>query len=168
MEKIMAMNLPFKFMIFLWKIYTNCLPCQQELHKRVSNITPLCQFSHKDEKDLEHLFFCLLARVVWFGIDLTLRTNELKITTLKEWIGDWLSKSEFHQPEGLWFYCQFICTIWCIWMHRSEVIFKNQSLNSKKVIFHQKSICHWIAHANRGNHRNMSAIIRDVNETLIL
>ena len=56
----------------------------------------------------------------------------------------------------MWFYGQLVCTLWCIFLHRNEVIFNRQRANPTKVLLQQKSLFHWIdITANKkGNHRN--------------
>ena len=86
-----------------------------------------------------------MARAIWFGLDLSLKIDGLRVITIKDWIREWLSKTELRQPEALWFYGQFVCILWCIWIHRNDIVFNNQSPYPTKVLFHQKALFHWIA-----------------------
>ncbi|XWS57201.1 hypothetical protein CRYUN_Cryun09bG0153800 [Craigia yunnanensis] len=93
-----------------------------ELRKRIHGICSLCPMCTKEET-LEHLFFlCPCARATWFGMDLSIRTDHLELTSLIDWIKDWLSKLELTQPDALWFYGQLVCTLWCLWTHRNKVV----------------------------------------------
>ena len=140
-KRLWSFKLPYKLIIFIWKICSNCLPVRSELHKRVQGISPHCHFCNKEEETIEHLFLlCPMARAIWFGTDLSLKTDGFMVNSLKDWIGDWLFKPYLTQPEALWFYGHFVCTLWCIWLHRSETIFNNQRTDPTKVIFHQKAI----------------------------
>ena len=81
---------------------------------------------HKEEEKLEHLFIlCPFARAVRFGIDLSIYTDELALNDIKDWIQDWFSKPKLTQSKAFWFYGQLVCTLWCLWIHRNEVISKS-------------------------------------------
>ena len=83
------------------------------LHKRIQNISAYCLLCLNAEENLEHLFFlCPLARAVWFGIDLSIRIDSFAINNIKNWIYDWLSKPELLGLDALWFYGQFVCTLY--------------------------------------------------------
>ena len=92
-----------------------------------------------------------MARAIWFGSDLSIRIDRLRVNSIKDRIKDWLSKPELHQPEALWFYDQFVCSLWCIWIHMNYVIFNYQKPDPSKVLFHQiqKVLLQWIAYANQ-------------------
>ena len=66
------------------------------------------------------------------------------INTLKDWI-----KPDLVQPEAFWFYGQFVCTLWCICLHKNESIFNNRTPNPSKVLFHQKSMFLWLNKATK-------------------
>ena len=74
---------------------------RSELHKRVPGISPLCHFCNEAVETLEHLFLlCPIAKAIWFGMDLALRIDGIRINTLKDWILDWLNKPDLLQPEA--------------------------------------------------------------------
>ena len=122
------------------------------LHKRISQIPSICPNCLKEEETLEHLFLlCPLARAIWFGSELSLRVDYIITQKVKDWIGEWLSKPELQKEKAFWFYGQLVCNLWCIWIHRNEVIFNNQSPDPKKVISNQNFLLHWISRANQEN-----------------
>ena len=72
----------------------------------------------ENKESLEHLFLlCPLAKAIWFIIDLLLQIESFAITSIKEWIFEWLSKQELASLEALWFYDQFVCTLLSLWKH---------------------------------------------------
>ena len=90
----------------------------------------MCLICLNDEKNLEHLFLlCPLAKVVWFGTDLSIITDKFELINLQKWIQDRLANSKLTQPKALWFYGQFVCTLWSIWIKRNRVVFNNQKPN---------------------------------------
>ena len=108
-----------------------------------------CPICSKEDETLEHLFLlCPIARVVWFGSELSLRINHLRVQKIKDWIGEWLSKPELQHEEALWFYGQLVCNLWCILIHRNEVIFNNKRHDPVKIISHQNFLLQWISKAN--------------------
>ena len=120
------------------------------LHGIIPGISPLCLFCQTEDETLKHHFWlCLLAKATQYGIDLCLRVDGLRITSIKEQIKEWLSKPDLQQSNALWFYGQFVCNLWCIWIHKNEVVFKNQQSNPLKVLFHQKAILKGIALTNQ-------------------
>ncbi|XVF56453.1 hypothetical protein PTKIN_Ptkin06aG0121800 [Pterospermum kingtungense] len=88
---------------------------------------------------IEHLLFtCSLGRASWFGIDLSIRMDQMNLISIKEWIKDWLMKDELVKEEALWFYGQFLCTMWCIWLRRNDKVFRNTTPDPNSIIRHQK------------------------------
>ena len=84
-NRLWSLTLPFKLVIFFWKLCANCLPIRKELHKRIPQISPFYPICHNEEKSLEHLFLlCPMVRAIWFRTDLTIRTEEIRITALKD------------------------------------------------------------------------------------
>ena len=96
----------------------------------------MCQ---EEDENLKHLFcLCHFAKAVWFGTDLSIFTNRIALNSIKDWIQDWLSKPELTQPKALWFYGQFVCTLWSLWIHKNKVIFQEQTPNPIGVIHHSR------------------------------
>ena len=109
------------------------------------NSTRESQESHRLDETLEHLFLkCSFSRAIWFGSELSIRTDRLQVVLLKDWVKEWLLKPELQQQETWWFYGQFICYLWCIWLHRNDIVFKSQKPNPSRVIQHQKALFQWI------------------------
>ena len=78
-------KLSFKLIIFIWKICSNYLFVRAKLHKRMQGIFPCCPICHNAEESLEHLFvLCLFAKVIWFGIDFSIRIDGLALTNIKD------------------------------------------------------------------------------------
>ena len=116
-----------------------------ELHKRVQGISPIYHICHNAEESSEYFFIlCPLARAVWIGTDLSIKTEAIALNTIKDWIQDWLSKPNLTNLKALWFCRQFIYTLWSIWIHRNKVVFREQNPNPIGVIYDQKDQFRWI------------------------
>ena len=136
--------------VFLWKICNDCLMVRTTLHKGIPQIPSICPIYLKEDETLEHLYLlCPLARVVWFGSNLSLRVDHFRPQKIKDWIGEWLSKPKLKKEQAIWFYSQLVCNLWCIWIHRNEVIFNNKSPDPKKIISNQNFLLQWISKANQ-------------------
>ena len=101
-----------------------------------------------DDESLEHLFIlCPFARAVWFGINLSIRTDAFSQTNIKEWIQGWLNMKELTHLKALWFYEQLVCTLWSIWIEKNRGIFKSHCPSPIGVIKHKKNQVWWISKA---------------------
>ena len=72
-KRLWSLYLPFKFIIFLWKICQNCLPVRANLHRRIPYmaISHLCVHSaFKRRKQWNIYSFCVLWQEQ-FGSELT-------------------------------------------------------------------------------------------------
>ena len=69
--------------------------------------------------------------------------------------------------RALWFYGQFVCTLWSLWLHRNKVLFKKQSLNPIGIIHHQKHQVRWIYEAFQSQTGNTPCRSRHQNITNI-
>ena len=156
-KRLWSLKIPCKIINFLWKICTNCLPVRTELHKTIFGISPLCHFCDEANETVEHLFLlCLMAKAIWFGMELSIRMDEFCITLLKAWLLEWLSKPELLKPEAVWFYGRIVTTLWSLWIRRNECIFKGTKANPIKVIFNQKIYYHWIIQASQEKDKLLS------------
>ena len=134
-NRLWSLPIPFKIIVFLWKICTNCLSVRSLLHRQISKVASYCPLCCTEKENLEHLFFlCPFARVIWFGFDLSIRTNELALHKAKDWIQEWLLKHELTHSNAFQFYEQFFYILWNIWKHRNIVIFQDQVPNSQGVL----------------------------------
>lgn len=125
--------------------------CQfNRLHKKMNRrqipVSPSCVFCGQENEDLDHLIFltCELARVVWFGSNLSIRIEALLLANLHDQLFQQLSNNQLCQDEVFWFYGQFVTVLWFIWKHRNEVLFRNAIPNPTAVLSQQKgywSVC---------------------------
>ncbi|XVE58589.1 hypothetical protein DITRI_Ditri04bG0181700 [Diplodiscus trichospermus] len=60
------------------------------------------------EETVEHLFLCCpFAGAVWFGSNLSIRTDRSNTDSLRNWIMSWLEKTCLTNDDTWWFYGQF-------------------------------------------------------------
>ena len=125
-----------KWKLFLWKIFNKALPTSGNLGKRkINGINKICCLCNKQTESFEHLFRdCLISQRIWscsLGIVAT-NGNHL---TLQEWIKNFLNlfkKKKLEESREM--EIDFIATLWGIWIHRNEVIFKGATTNPMRIM----------------------------------
>ena len=68
-------------------------------------------------------------------------------------------KARIVSLKALWFYGQFVFTLWCLWNHKNKVIFQNQSPNPQNVIQQQRNQMRWMASAVQEIPSNQAAVV---------
>ncbi|KAJ4777159.1 RNA-directed DNA polymerase (reverse transcriptase)-related family protein [Rhynchospora pubera] len=110
-----------KVRMFMWRLLTNGLPLAQNMHRRIHSISPRCtRCQLEDEYPAHCFFFCHASRLVWFGGNLGIRTDELPID-IKEavkYITNGMNDDSI---------CEFCYTLWEIWLARNEFIFQQKN-----------------------------------------
>ncbi|XP_010687249.1 uncharacterized protein LOC104901378 [Beta vulgaris subsp. vulgaris] len=125
-----------KWKLFLWKIFNKALPTTDNLEKRkINGINNICCLCKQQSESLEHLFSdCHLSQRIWscsLGIVAT-NGNHLN---LQEWIKIFLNLFIKRKiEEGRRVEIDFIATLWGIWIHRNEVIFKGENANPMRIM----------------------------------
>lgn len=83
-KNLWKLKIPYKFIIFHWKILNDSLPVRDKLRKRNIHVDRSCPMCNKEGESINHLFLeCELTRVVWLGSDLSIRTDFLGQETVK-------------------------------------------------------------------------------------
>ena len=60
-----SLPIPYKIIVFFWKISTNYLLVKAEIHRRINEVTSYCPLYCTEKETLEHLFFlCPFARAI--------------------------------------------------------------------------------------------------------
>ncbi|KAM2407139.1 hypothetical protein ACFX1X_026359 [Malus domestica] len=81
------LEIPPKLKCFMWKTLHAAIATMANLYQRRSSPSPLCLLCKSHEESSEHLFLqCPWVEVVWFGGNLNIRINRMKITTWKNWL----------------------------------------------------------------------------------
>ncbi|XP_010694468.3 uncharacterized protein LOC104907261 [Beta vulgaris subsp. vulgaris] len=130
---------------FLWKILNKALPTSDNLAKRkIKGINATCCLCNKETETLEHLFRdCHIVQRIW-SCSLGIVASNGTILPLQEWIKNflnWFKKKK--TEEGILMEIDFVATLWGIWIHRNEVIFKGISFDPGRImtIINDQSAC---------------------------
>ncbi|KAH1045367.1 hypothetical protein J1N35_036151 [Gossypium stocksii] len=125
-------KIPYKIILFLWKIGVKVLTCKEELGKRFDGVDMTCSFCGQYNKSYEHFFlFCDLARAI--------KPIELNHSSARSFILHMIIRRRGINTNSIPLLkkdLQFtmICILWNIWIHRNEVCFKGHKVNPIGVI----------------------------------
>ncbi|OMP11686.1 reverse transcriptase [Corchorus capsularis] len=141
-KALWKLKLPFKIIIFLWKMCNKGLPTRLELTKRGMNVDSRCGLCSAHEESQEHLFWnCDVARAVWFGSSLSLRTKAFEQVNIVDWLMQWLAKTNPTEVGESHFTKEFAVTLWMIWIHKNECLFEGASVNPLTIIQRSRGYC---------------------------
>ncbi|KAJ1702982.1 hypothetical protein LUZ63_002761 [Rhynchospora breviuscula] len=69
-----------KVKFFLWRLISKALMLSNNVHRRISAVSPMCQRCHEENEFETHcFFFCQGSRVVWFASILGLRAHNMPL-----------------------------------------------------------------------------------------
>ncbi|XP_074267368.1 uncharacterized protein LOC141590699 [Silene latifolia] len=124
---------PKVWTILIWKILTDTLPIGIEFQKRELNHVCLrCCLGDSCEavETMEHLFRdCDVAKRLWMGSHLGIRTDNVGSLDVKGWIINWLLYL-LKQDDSNRGVLSFMCSLWTIWKVRSHNAFKEPTCSA--------------------------------------
>ncbi|KMT09185.1 hypothetical protein BVRB_6g132880 [Beta vulgaris subsp. vulgaris] len=129
-----------KWKHFLWKIFNNALPTADNLIKRkISGINPICCLCNSKRDSISHMLRdCQIAQRIWKG-SLGIVASNGNNLQIQEWIKNFLNLFKKRRKEdGLISEAEFIATLWAIWVHRNEVIFRGVLPNPDRIMMIKK------------------------------
>ncbi|KAJ4787969.1 RNA-directed DNA polymerase (reverse transcriptase)-related family protein [Rhynchospora pubera] len=140
-------NIAPKIRIFLWRLLSNGLPLAQNMHHRIQAISPMCMRCREENEFATHcFFFCQGSKMVWFGGNLGIRTENLplNIGEAVEYITHGMSEENVRS---------FCYTLWEIWLARNEVLFQNKRFDPRAVCAKARASMHTV----NPEHREISS-----------
>ncbi|KAJ4820771.1 RNA-directed DNA polymerase (reverse transcriptase)-related family protein [Rhynchospora pubera] len=111
-----------KVKVFIWRLLSKALPVSQNMHRRISVVSPMChRCGMENEFEMHCMFFCPSSRVVWFGGRLGLTVHDLPMN-----ITDAFSAiTEGLDEEGRRYVCY---TLWEVWLARNQEFFHHKKV----------------------------------------
>ena len=143
-KKFWKLNICPKWKIFIWRVINRAIPTALSLRKRKIQVDRECKFCQSQPESLEHLFRdCQFSNRIWM---VTMGIKPLIGAHVK--IGDWIMNfinlikkkdaemrdAEIQDENKEDNVETFIITLWAIWMHRNEIIFKFSSPNPRRIV----------------------------------
>ncbi|XP_056697676.1 uncharacterized protein [Spinacia oleracea] len=124
-----------KWKVFCWKIINNAMPTSCNLRRRlvsVEGVRPMCKVC---QETAEHFFReCPISSRIWQARGLGICGSTSPSIGLGSWVVNFLAL--FFKQDGQDNYraIEFISTIWSIWLHRNEVVFKNNPCSPERIM----------------------------------
>ncbi|KAJ4768836.1 Ribonuclease H-like superfamily protein [Rhynchospora pubera] len=117
-----------KVKVFLWRMLSKALPLAQNLHRRITTISPLCQRCGQENEYESHcFFFCPGSRRVWFQGRLGLRTHDQSLDIIQAFT----QTISLLDEDGIKLYSY---TLWELWKGRNEVIMQHKQFDPIKIL----------------------------------
>lgn len=133
------LNLPPKFILFLWKVIHAAIPTTAILKNHHINVEEHCFFCHEDDETLSHLFIhCPFSRAVWFGSSLSLLSS-VDNQSFTHWLMNYLQhfrSLDATQPAKTSQQCQlFLIILYSIWDARNRILHDSVQVHPLQVIY---------------------------------
>ncbi|KAJ4821090.1 Ribonuclease H-like superfamily protein [Rhynchospora pubera] len=116
-----------KVKLFLWRMLSGALPIANNLHRRITTISPLCQrCGQENEYEAHCFFFCPGSRRVWFQGQLDLRTHDQPLDIIQAFT----QTTSLLDEDGIKL---FSYTLWELWKGRNEVVMQHKRFDPTKI-----------------------------------
>ncbi|XP_048493149.1 uncharacterized protein LOC125493701 [Beta vulgaris subsp. vulgaris] len=139
-NNLWASDLRPKWKIFVWRILQRALATNTNLSKRNIPVNETCHFCHRFRENETHLFRdCDISSRIWSASTLGISTHSSRSIPIDEWIRNFLQlfwKEDGRRSERV---REFVVTLWSIWLHRNNVVFRNL-FEDPLIIIHRKNI----------------------------
>lgn len=130
---IWTLRVPPKIKLFIWKLINNVLPTGLFLASRIPNFrhATYCRHCNEQEEDITHIFHdCIHAKHCWSFVDKW--WMKLDICTISnDWLYQIFRVADSTSYKDHW-QSTISATLWTLWLHRNESIFKNSSYTDKQ------------------------------------
>ncbi|XP_056688409.1 uncharacterized protein [Spinacia oleracea] len=124
-----------KWKIFIWKIMNRAIAIKRNLQKRGMRVDGRCALCMEFTESDNHLFRdCSMSNHIWKASSLGINAGVNQHIDIREWIKNFMSlfwnEDGGHSPRVL----MFVATLWSIWLHRNEIIFRNTEPNPSNIL----------------------------------
>lgn len=129
-EWLWKIDLPPKFLLFLWRLLHHAIPTTAILQQHHLNVPQSCVLCSGEDESLHHLFVhCHFARAVWFGSSLTLLAEDFS-----SWLRNYLTLF-CRSKQLLASQCKlFIILLYYIWEARNRTFHDGVQITPAQVI----------------------------------
>lgn len=128
-------KVPYKLLVFAWRLYNNALPLIHTLRKHHFNAQGGCVFCDYDSEDSEHIFMhCSFTRAVWFGA-LPVALPSMAVShNIQSWLHSFLLLSQSSVSGTSNWFGLALLTLHSIWITRNRCHFDGLKLDPLDLI----------------------------------
>ncbi|XP_074300419.1 uncharacterized protein LOC141631680 [Silene latifolia] len=122
--------------IFLWKIVHGILPTADVLIRRGMAVYPNFSFCHEEPESINHLFRdCQFVKRIWAASLLGIRSDDASShISFSTWFQNFLRYTTRPSDGNALILLHFPLTMFAIWKHRNNVIFRNSCVCPDEII----------------------------------
>ncbi|KAF7827206.1 reverse transcriptase [Senna tora] len=123
-QSALIIRLPFKIIMFFWKLLQRGLPLGCDLLHRGFRIEGKCTFGCHVTEDEEHLFKdCPFTRALWFGLDISFIGRCWLNDSFCCSVTSWCNNGITHPTTGASILPDVILVCWALYTKRNKVLF---------------------------------------------
>ncbi|XP_048490024.1 uncharacterized protein LOC125491986 [Beta vulgaris subsp. vulgaris] len=149
-SKLWASDLRPKWKIFIWRLLQKALATNCNLAKRNIPVSVNCNICHQFPEDERHLFRdCEISSRIWSSSALGIKTQSSEYIPIDEWIRNFFQL--FWREDGIKSerVREFVVTLWSIWLHRNNVVFRNLFENPSVILQRKNTLLEEFDESNR-------------------
>lgn len=83
---------------------------------------------------------CPVARAIWHGSNLEIRTSELHHSSVKQWVEACILQNEPGEDNRMCFLQSIFTILWSIWNHRNMVLHQEKLPNPMEIVLTSQSL----------------------------
>ena len=122
---VWKLEAPPKILFFLWLCLHNSIPTCDILGSRGLSLSPLCPICFEENEAIDHLLRrCRTAAELWVDLKFPLCLVDSFNQPLVEWLAMNCKTDVSSNFLGIPWSIIFIISIWQIWIHRNELVFR--------------------------------------------
>lgn len=82
---------PMRILVFAWTAWHGALPTFSNLNRQHLRCEVFCPFCGGSDDSIDHVFLqCHFFRVVWFRLDISLKSNSPRFWNTQRWLRFWV------------------------------------------------------------------------------
>ncbi|KAF7812238.1 reverse transcriptase [Senna tora] len=112
-SKILKLMLPYRIIMFLWRVLNNNLPSFSVLIYHHMQLQDVCLACHQENESLLHVFLqCSFAKASWFGTHLGYHFHTNHGANMMDWFSNWVLQLDQHTYSIINFIFVVLQVIW--------------------------------------------------------
>lgn len=113
-----------RVLLSVWKIFNNVIPTFTNFNRHYLHCEIVCPFYGEADDSISHTFLrCSFARVVWFGLPFSLRTDSGD-DQVQRWLRSWIRQWGWNRDCFNEIWLTILVGLNVIWKCRNDIIWK--------------------------------------------